>query len=245
MKKIDPSKVPLIPDNPDVLSSTYSFSEDTVFKIKALFPEITSKKIDAMARFLGEHIHISQIMDMSPDKPRPDMGLVAKELHAIQEAVETLQGLLSNPSDTASAALYQAYTQNKSAPTGITDRRFPRLKDVSVVLDAFKNSMHSSNEVRGLVEYGIKVKACGGKTNKAGRPPGGTDYYPYILLDGLNEILYPDGGMMGQTEGVKLGEILGVPELLTEKYIKNWRKMMLSPRDETKVEYESDPFEPV
>jgi hypothetical protein len=240
MMKIDPAKVPLVPDDPNVQFTPYSFTDEAITKIKALFPGITGKQIDAIAHFISEHINIGLIMDMSPATPSPNMGRVAEELHNIQAAVESLQGLLENASPTTMSYLSGAYFFQKNAPVGITDKRHPRLKDVSVVLDAFKDSMHTCVHTRALVEYRQKVETG----TKAGQPPGTAEEYPGIIIDGLDEIIYPEEGLLGQTAGVELGKILGISEFMTLKYVKNWRKMMLSPREKIEVEYESSPFEP-
>jgi hypothetical protein len=228
----------------------YSFTDEAITKIKALFPGITGKQIDAIANFISEHINIGQIMDMSPATPAPDMGRVAEELHSIQAAVESLQGLLENASPDTMSYLSGAYFFQKNASVGITDKRYPRLKDVEVVLDAFKKSMHTCNHTRALVKYrqkvlDKKVEASKIKGGGSGQPPGTAKEYPGIIIDGLNEIIYPKTGLLGQTAGVKLGEILGISEFMTERYVKNWLKMMLSPKEKIEVEYESSPFEPV
>jgi hypothetical protein len=270
MMKINPAKVPLVPDDPNVQFTPYSFTNEAITKIKALFPGITGRQIDAIANFISEHINIGRIMDMSPATPAPDMGRVAEELHSIQAAVESLQGLLENASPLAAFHLEQTYFFQKNAsakntdasikvtdaPIGITDKIHPRLKDVSVVLDAFGQSMHTCNHTRALVEYRqkvldkkveaskIKVKTDKVKGGGSGRPPGGKDYYPWMILEGLSEILFPRGGRLERANGTKLGEILGIADILTTKHVKDWHEMMLSPREKIKVEYESSPFEP-
>jgi hypothetical protein len=226
MELIHFSKVPLIGGTPGTLYPHCSFPEDTKAQIKKLFPGITKKKINAMEHLCCEHLYIEeQVMRMELASPSPTSRQLAKELHDIQTAVETLQGLLANANSTTGSVLDSAYIFEKSAPTGVTDKKYPRLKDVEVVLEAFKQSMYSADNVRSYVEYSKKVKACLGTTNRAGRPSGGAADYPGKIIEELSDILYPDDGMLGQTEGVKLGKILRIPELLTEKYIKDWRSM--------------------
>jgi hypothetical protein len=269
MMKINPAKVPLVPDDPNVQFTPYSFTNEAITKIKALFPGITGKQIDAIANFISEHINIGRIMDMSPATPAPDMGRVAGELHSIQAAVESLQGLLENASPDTMSYLSGAYFFQKNAsarntdtsikvtdaPIGITDKRFPRLKDIEVVLDAFGQSMRRGNHIRALVEYrqkilDKKVESSKIKTNKvkgggSGRPPGGKDYYPWMILEGLSEIIFPKGGRLERANSTKLGEILGIADILTTKHIKDWHEIMRTPKEKIGVEWESSPFEPV
>ncbi len=222
MKSIHFSKVPLIEGTPGTLYPHCSFPEDTKAQIKKLFPRITEEKINAMEHLCCEHLYIEkEVMRMELASPSPTSRQLAKDLHDIQTAVETLQGLLANANTTTWSVLKQAYFFEKSAPIGITDKKYRRLKDVEVVLEAFKQSMYSDDNVSRYVEY--SKKASVGTTNKAGRPPGGKAFWPGEIIEELNDILYPDDGMLGQTEGVKLGKILRISELLTEKYIKDWR----------------------
>lgn len=211
----------------------YAFPEKVCAELKKQFPHITDEIMATLATRIDSYRDMDAMFDefVPEHASAADDGKTGQELRAILSATESLLNLIQAANSRTEYLIEQAYTNHPNAPGGISDKRYPDLNDVQIVLRCFADSFWRSCDIANLLPSG------------KGRRRGGADDAPFQILDLLNEIMcriYQTNGTgkhildgtgkrirqnnenLGPTDMLALIKILKIE--IAESYVKRWRK---------------------